>query len=90
MDEQVLRRSTYVGFRTALKEGDVAEMLTIAHYPPEPLSPLDALELTLLCCEKGGAYRSGQYQDFAARWIASLTMEQGLKLDQIAYAVEQF
>lgn len=78
---------SYARFRAALSAGDVAEAFDVAKRLSGLLSLLDALELTLLAGKKGW---DGPFQDCAARWIARVAVEKGLKLDQLARVAEVF
>jgi hypothetical protein len=87
--EKPLEPATYVGFKSALKQGGVAKAFSVARNLSGLLSLLDALELTLLAAEKGEGWE-GTFQDCAARWISRATVEKGLKLKQVVEAVETF
>lgn len=78
---------SYAQFRAALNAGDVAEAFDVAKRLSGLLSLLDGLELTLLAAKKGW---DGPFQDCAARWIARVAVEKGMKLDQVASAVTIF
>lgn len=80
-------RPTYTRFRAALASGDVAEAFDVAKRLTGLLPLLDALELTLLAGRQGW---EGHFQECAARWIARVAVEKGLKLDQVATAAQTF
>ena len=66
-----------------MRERDYESAKKAAESLPGHLSQLDSLELTLLANEVG---RADDYEEFAARWLARITVECDLKLGALALA----
>jgi hypothetical protein len=82
---QVSSADIYREFRVAIRDRDYDAAKKAAQTLPGQLSQLDSLELTLLANEAG---RPNDYEAFAARWLARVTVECNLKLGQLAMAAD--
>lgn len=77
--------AAYIRFRAALAADDLESAMAAARALPGLLSLLDALELVLLIA-RDEVGRANLYDECAARWLARVTAERGIGLDDLVSA----